>query len=69
MWMGGDFGSAQPIPSYISGHVEDSVSPPPSNVHGQRDLLNWFLEWFSTVKETMIELTNNHDDFVSELIG
>jgi hypothetical protein len=33
------------------------ISQPPADVHNQRDLLNWMLEWFSSAQSGEIEVT------------
>jgi hypothetical protein len=33
------------------------ISQPPADVHNQRDLLNWMLEWFSSAQNEEIEVT------------
>ena len=42
-------------------HVNDSAdccTPlPPANVHDQRDIMHWMLDWFTGAKETDIEIT------------
>jgi hypothetical protein len=38
----------------LTGAVEAS---PPNNVHNQRDLMNWMLEWFASVKDSEMDIT------------
>nr|XP_051220950.1 uncharacterized protein LOC127339093 [Lolium perenne] len=48
---------SQQIWDHIRNHTEASVTSPPVDVRTQRDLLNWMLEWLSSVQQPVLEIT------------